>query len=198
MTARATGGAGGEAFPLAEEAALLLDRLREEPIPEEPRNAAALRRATQAAFVILKQTRTLAERRAREPRGDPMTGKGQTGRNRRVARPTTIRGVAAAAARLLDRLREEPLPEDAAAGVALRIATRNAFLLVQETRLLAAEKAPVSAISHPATPNRNRKNRPFFLFSGEPEEDRDDRAAVDLEAHRERVRRLAIAARRRA
>ncbi|MDE0717335.1 MAG: hypothetical protein OXH64_05280 [Rhodospirillaceae bacterium] len=64
----AAGDIGGEERPLAEEAADLLDRLRDEPLPEEPRNAAALRRATQAAFVILQQARTLAERRTREPK----------------------------------------------------------------------------------------------------------------------------------
>lgn len=66
-----TGDIGDETLPLADEAADLLDRLREEPLPEEPRNAAALRRATQAAFVILQQARTLAERRAREPEETP-------------------------------------------------------------------------------------------------------------------------------
>ncbi|MCY3830136.1 MAG: hypothetical protein OXF89_13470 [Rhodospirillaceae bacterium] len=114
------------------------------------------------------------------------------------SRPETDPPLADAAARLLDRLQAEPLPEDELEAVALRIATRNAFLLVEETRLLAAEKAPVSAISRPAPPDKNQKNRPFFLVSGEPGEDREDGAAVDLQAHRERVRRLAVAARRRA
>ncbi len=48
-----------EDLPLADEAAQLLDRLRSEPLPAEPRTAAALRRATQAAFAILAHTRRL-------------------------------------------------------------------------------------------------------------------------------------------
>ncbi len=52
--------------PLAEEAARLLERLRAHPLPEDPRTAAALRRATQAAFAILEQARLLAGRPARE------------------------------------------------------------------------------------------------------------------------------------
>ena len=62
-------GYGGRA--LAGDAVSLLDRLRAYPLPEEPRNAAALRRATQAAFAILEQARTLAERQAREPKETP-------------------------------------------------------------------------------------------------------------------------------
>ena len=53
-------------IPLDEEAARLLDRLRAEPLPNEPRTAAALRRATQAAFAILEQARKLADRPARK------------------------------------------------------------------------------------------------------------------------------------
>lgn len=99
------------------------------------------------------------------------------------------RALAAAAARLLDRLNGEPLPEGVRAAAALRRATRNAFLLVEETRALAAAEAP---------PNENSRRRPFFAVSGEPEKDREDGAPIDLQAHRERVRLLTIAARRRA
>ncbi|MDE0717334.1 MAG: hypothetical protein OXH64_05275 [Rhodospirillaceae bacterium] len=116
-----------------------------------------------------------------------MTEKRRAGPKRRDIRPATIRGLAAAAARLLDRLRKEPLPEDGQEAAALRIATRNTFLLVEETRLLAAEKAPISAIPHHALPEKIGKNRPFFLESGEPEEHRDDRAATDFEAYRRRA-----------
>ena len=56
---------------LAGDAARLLDRLRAYPLPAEPRKAAALRRATQAAFAILEQARTLAERQARKPEETP-------------------------------------------------------------------------------------------------------------------------------
>ncbi|MCY3830137.1 MAG: hypothetical protein OXF89_13475 [Rhodospirillaceae bacterium] len=63
------GSRGG--IPLDEESARLLGRLRAEPLPEEPRAAAALRRATQAAFAILEQVRKLAERRSREPEEIP-------------------------------------------------------------------------------------------------------------------------------
>lgn len=58
-------------IPLTEEATRLLEQLRKEPLPEEPRNAAALRRATQAAFAILEQARILADRPAREPKETP-------------------------------------------------------------------------------------------------------------------------------
>ena len=58
-------------LPLADEAARLLDRLRAEPLPAEPRTAAALRRATQAAFAILSHTRRLTEPSARNPEENP-------------------------------------------------------------------------------------------------------------------------------
>ncbi len=56
---------------LAGDAGRLLDRLRTYPLPAEPRKAAALRRATQAAFALLEHARTLAERQAREPEETP-------------------------------------------------------------------------------------------------------------------------------
>ena len=60
-----------EAVPLADAAAQLLDRLRAEPLPAEPRTAAALRRATQAAFAILAHARRLTEPSARNPEENP-------------------------------------------------------------------------------------------------------------------------------
>lgn len=56
---------------LTEDAARLLERLRNRPLPDDPRTAAALRRATEAAFAILEQARKLAERQAREPKETP-------------------------------------------------------------------------------------------------------------------------------
>ena len=56
---------------LADDAAQLLDRLRAEPLPANPRTAAALRRATQAAFAILSHTRRLTEPSARNPEENP-------------------------------------------------------------------------------------------------------------------------------
>ena len=56
---------------LAEDAARLLERLRNRPLPDDPRAATALRRATQAAFALLEQARTLAERQARKPGETP-------------------------------------------------------------------------------------------------------------------------------
>ena len=56
---------------LAADAARLLDRLRAEPLPAEPRTAAALRRATQAAFAILAHARRLTKPPARNPEENP-------------------------------------------------------------------------------------------------------------------------------
>lgn len=132
------------------------------------------------------------------------TGRGggagcETGRNSGPgAGPDSGRALADDAARLLDRLRKEPLPEDPHKAAALRDATRNIFVLVEETRTLAAEEARISGISRSGPQKRRALGRPFFLDSGEPEEDREEGAAVDLQAYRERVHRLAIAARRRA
>ena len=56
---------------LADDAARLLDRLRAYPLPDEPRAAAALRRATQAAFAIMEQARAMAERQACKPKETP-------------------------------------------------------------------------------------------------------------------------------
>lgn len=103
-----------------------------------------------------------------------MTEKRCAGRKRRDTRPATNRALAAAAARLLDRLRKERLPEDAQEAAALRKATRNAFLLVEELRTLAAAEAPVPAIPRPA-PQQIEKDRPFFPFFDEPSKNREDR-----------------------
>ena len=58
-------------LPLADEAARLLDRLRAEPLPAELHTAAALRRATQAAFAILAHARRLTEPQAHNPEDTP-------------------------------------------------------------------------------------------------------------------------------
>lgn len=58
-------------LPLAAEAARLLDRLRAEPLPAEPWAAAALRRATQAAFAILDHVRRLAKPATHQPKDTP-------------------------------------------------------------------------------------------------------------------------------
>lgn len=58
-------------LPLADQAANLLDRLRVHPLPADPRTAAALRRATQAAFAILAHTRRLTKKRVRNPEENP-------------------------------------------------------------------------------------------------------------------------------
>ena len=126
-----------------------------------------------------------------------MTDKRRAGRERRDTRPATDRALVAAAARLLDRLRKEPLPEDAREASALRKATRNAFLLVEELRTLAAEEALIPAIPNPAR-KKNVKNRPFFPFFDEPSKDRDDRARNDRRAVRKRADREAALARTRA
>ena len=68
---RTTGDCSDEALPLADEAARLLDRLRAHPLPADPRTAAALRRATQAAFAILAHTRRLTGLPARNPEETP-------------------------------------------------------------------------------------------------------------------------------
>ena len=99
------------------------------------------------------------------------------------------RALADDAARLLDRLRKEPLPEDAHKAAALRDATRHIFPLVEETRTLAAAEAQISAISRSGSQKRNALGRPFFPISGERERDRDGSAAIDFEAFRRRADR---------
>ena len=64
-------GCRGPDLPLDEEAALLLERLRAYPLPEDAWTAAALRRATQAAFAILEKVRILAGEPVREPEETP-------------------------------------------------------------------------------------------------------------------------------
>ena len=125
-----------------------------------------------------------------------MSGTGRAGGTRCDSGRDSGSALADDAARLLDRLRKEPLPEDAQKATALRDATRNIFILVEETRTLAAEEARISAIPSSGPQKRSALGRPFFLDSGDREKDREDGTAVDLQAYRERVHRLAIAARR--
>ena len=120
-----------------------------------------------------------------------MTEKRRAGRKRRDTRPVTNRALVAAATRLLDRLRKEPLPEDAAEAAALRKATRNAFLLVEEMRTLAAAKSPIPAIPRPAPRKKIEVDRPFYPFFDEPSNDRDDRAGNDRRVFRKRDNREA-------
>lgn len=125
-----------------------------------------------------------------------MTEKRRAGWKRRDTRPATNRALAAAAARLLDRLRKERLPEDAQEAAALRKATRNAFLLVEQLRTLAAAEAPVPAISRPA-PRKNKIDRPFFFDPDVPVLT-GNAGCVDLEKFRRRVDRAMSPARKRA
>ena len=118
-----------------------------------------------------------------------MTDKRRAGRKRRDSRPVTNRALVAAAARLLDRLRKEPLPEDAAEAAALRNATRNSFLVVEELRTLAATKAQIPAILRPAPRKNIVVNRPFYPFFDEPSNDRDGRAGNDRRTFRKRAAR---------
>ena len=69
--ARMIANSHAEAVPLADAAAQLLDRLRAEPLPMDERPAAALRKATQAAFAILAHARRLTEPPARNPEENP-------------------------------------------------------------------------------------------------------------------------------
>ncbi len=97
--------------------------------------------------------------------------------------------LADAAARLLDRLRAEPLPVDAEEAAALHKATRNAFLLLEETRTLTSAKVPIPAIVHSAAREKFKKTRPFFLALDEQADDRDNPADTDDEAFRRRADR---------
>ena len=120
-----------------------------------------------------------------------MTDKRRAGRKRRDTRPATSRALVNAAGRLLDRLRKEALPEDAAEVAALRKMTRHSFLLVEELRTLAATKAPIPAIPRPAPRKKIEVDRPFFPFFDEPSNDRDDRSGNDRRAFRKRADREA-------
>ena len=125
-----------------------------------------------------------------------MTEKRPAGGKPRDTRPATIQGLATSAARLLDRLRKEPLPDDAQEAAALRIATRNAFLLVEELRTLAAEEAPISAISRPVPQKKTAKDRPFFPFFDEPSNDPGVRADNGRRKSHKRAGRKAAAGKR--
>ena len=57
-------------IPLVDAAAVLLDCLRAEPVPEDERPAVALRKATQAAFALLEEVRKLTAEGA--PASAPM------------------------------------------------------------------------------------------------------------------------------
>lgn len=108
--------------------------------------------------------------------------------------------LADAAARLLDRLRNEPLPAGRRTATALRQATRHAFILVEETRKLIGANAP-SRVVPPPYVQKNTVDRQVFFDSVLSEADRKDRweswADLDLETYRQRVGRIAARARKR-
>lgn len=98
-----------------------------------------------------------------------------------LSRRETDPPLADAAARLLDRLRTERLPVDERQAAALRKATRNAFLLVEETRRLTAAKAQNPAIPDSAARKKFKLDRPFFLVLDGKRDDRDDPVDADRE-----------------
>ena len=111
-----------------------------------------------------------------------MTDTGRAGRSRRETNPA----LADDAARLLDRLRNEPLPDSERTAAALRQATRHAFILVEETRKLAGADTPAPAATLPPL-RKNTKDRPFFFDSNRPAKAGEDRECIDLQTFRERV-----------
>ena len=126
-----------------------------------------------------------------------MTDTSRAGRSRRETDPETGRALADDAARLLDRLRNEPLPANERAAAALRQATRHAFILVEETRKLTGAEAPARVVPFPG-PRKNTMDRPFFFEPGRPAAAGDDRTGLDLQTFRERADRAVAIARPRA
>ena len=122
-----------------------------------------------------------------------MTDTSCAGRSRRETDPA----LADDAARLLDRLRSEPLPANERAAAALRQATRHAFILVEETRKLTGAEAPAPVATLPPL-RKNTMDRPFFFASDGPATAGEDRECIDLQEFRERVDRAVAIARKRA
>ena len=122
-----------------------------------------------------------------------MTDTSRAGRSRRETGPA----LADDAARLLDRLRSEPLPAGERTAAALRQATRHAFILVEETRKLAGAEAPARVVPFPGV-QKNSVNRPVFFEPDRPAAAGDDRTGLDLQTFRERADRAVAIARPRA
>ena len=99
--------------------------------------------------------------------------------------------LAEAAARLLGRLRDEPLPADEGATAALARATRSAFLLLEETRLLAGAS---NVVAFPGP----RKDRTSFFEPETAAADGEDRTVLGLAAFRTGAAPAAVRDRRRA
>ena len=126
-----------------------------------------------------------------------MTDFRRAGRSRRETGPETGpetgRALADAAAELLDRLRSEPLPVGERTAGALRQATRHAFVLVEETRKLAAADTSARIVPFPGA-QKNIVDRPVFFNRDEPAAAWAD---LDLETYRQRVGRMAARTRKR-
>ena len=126
-----------------------------------------------------------------------MTDTSRAGRSRRETGPA----LADDAARLLDRLRREPLPANERAAAALRQATRHAFILVEETRKLAGAEAPARVVPFPGV-QKNSVDRPVFFGPDRPaaawKDSWENRMDNDLETFRQRAGRAAALARPRA
>ena len=130
-----------------------------------------------------------------------MTDTSRAGRSRRETDPETGRALADDAARLLDRLRNEPLPAGERTAAALRQATRHAFILVEETRKLAGAEAPARVVPFPG-PRKKTIDRPVFFEPDRPaaawKDSWQNRTDIDLETFCQRAGRAAALARPRA
>ena len=126
-----------------------------------------------------------------------MTDTSRAGRSRRETGPA----LADDAARLLDRLRNEPLPDSERTAASLRQATRHAFILVEETRKLAGAEAPARVVPFPGV-QKNSVNRPVFFEPDRPaaawKDSWQNRTDIDLETFCQRAGRAAALARPRA
>ena len=126
-----------------------------------------------------------------------MTDTSRAGRSRRETEPA----LADDAARLLDRLRNDPLPAGERTAAALRQATRHAFILVEETRKLAGAEAPARVVPFPGV-QKNSGNRPVFFEPDRPaaawKDSWQNRTDIDLETFCQRAGRAAALARPRA
>lgn len=104
------------------------------------------------------------------------------------------------AARLLDRLRAEPLPEDERPATALRKATQAAFALLEEVRKLTADGAPAGGAApqpRPALPAPGNAGggRDFFDRWSPPAPSAADRRRIERQKKREDAEREIAAAR---
>ena len=104
--------------------------------------------------------------------------------------------LADAAAGLLDRLRNEPLPAGERTAAALRQATRHAFILVEEARKLAGAEVPVRAAPVPDV-QKNSVDRPVF-FDSDRNDGWESRTDLDRETYCQRAGKAIAVARPRA